>query len=268
MAACAFFYLAIFCSDGDPPQVLVVATLALIPLEFARALVTGVLADSFKESNGPRQALHVFLLSMLCLVGLLIILGVREKGITATFKWLTDPDTLKLFGVPMLIMVADGVVNILTFRGDPGTQARKLDTISNDSAAWLQLMVTRVPIVLALVYFLLLWFRRNGYAFAAWLPDPEMHFLREVAWSYCGCYFLGKAALIAHVQTSHYARTGRGLADVAWIRWLLRMPQKAPWRRKTRGSQPGANRPRVKSVLAFEEDVIRSAREKSESKRE
>ncbi|MEO8803536.1 MAG: hypothetical protein ABI375_09310 [Rudaea sp.] len=203
---------------------LVAATVALIRLELIRALVLGFLSDSFKQSNGPLQAPYIFLLSMLILLAILFFAYANKNGIVEAFNAITDPDTLKLIGIPMLIMLVDGVINILTFRGDSGRQARLLNTLSNDSAAWLGLMIARVPIELALAYVPLLWFKSDGYAFAAWLPDPDTKLLRMVGWSYTGCYFLGNAVLIAHVYTAHYARTGRGLLDVTWSHWLMRDP--------------------------------------------
>ncbi|HET8940565.1 MAG TPA: hypothetical protein VFN13_01075 [Rudaea sp.] len=266
MGAGAYFYLAIFYSHGDPPQMLVVATIALIPLELVRSVVLRSLADAFRQSRGPLQALRAFLFSMLCLFLVFVVARANERGVVDTFKAMTNPDTLITLGVPVLIMVIDGLLNILTFRGDPGKQARMLETLASDSAAWLQLMVARVPLAIALVYLLLFGFRSAGYAFAAWLPDPDSRILREVGWSYAGCYFLGKAVLIAHVQTPHYARTGRGLLDTAWIRWLLRKPQRAGSHSDIGSVTHAPIRPPVKSARAFEDDAIASLQEKSEAR--
>lgn len=265
MAACAFLYLAISFADDDPPEALVFATLALIPLELIRSLVFGALSGSFKASKGRLDALYVFLVSILFLAALLIFFGASEYGIVATFKFLIDPDVWKLLWLPVLIMAVDGVINILTFRGDPGRQARLLETISNDSFAWLALMVTRLPIALALVYLALFWLKSDGYGFAAWLPAPDTKLLRTAGWSYAGCYFLGKAVLIAHVHTAHYARTGRGLLDVAWIHWLLRDRKRNDWRGDKRAVEEATTRTREKSVLVFQEDVIRPVQKKSQA---
>jgi hypothetical protein len=34
---------------------------------------------------------------------------------------------------------------------------------------------------------------------------------------YLGCYFLGKAAVVAHVQTARFAATGKRLFDTRWM---------------------------------------------------
>lgn len=261
LAACAFFYLAIFVAADEPPKMLVVATLAIIPLEMARTLVLSLLSASFALGKRRLQAIYIFFAFLLFFFVGGFVDHAQKHGFADTFKAMIDPDFLKILGVPMLLMVVDGVINILAFRGDPHRQSELLDAINKESITWFGFMITRVPLAVLPTYIVLMSLKMPGFAIAGWVPDPSLYLLRVAGWTYVGCYFLGKAALIAQVHTARYARTGRGLFDATWARRIVGGRQPVKRRRDVEGAENDMSRPHEKQAPEPEQNVIRSAQD-------
>ena len=257
--ALGFLYLAQL-PGWQPSDTWMLGIAFLFPLDFVRALMLSLLGDSYKTSKGRLQAVQSFLLSMAILFGLGVFYAITQGGIKETFGFLTDPTVLQLFGLPILIMVIDGVIGIWAFRGDPARQADRLEAVAEDSIDWLMLAVGRVPFMIAAIYGLLMWIKSEGYGIASWVPDPSLDLLRAAALFYAAWYFLGKAALAAHVYTAHFARTGRRLLLAAWVQWILGQSKPDTERQE---AMRYAQRKRQRSVLAFEDRVVHSTREKS-----
>ncbi len=268
--AAGFIYLAQL-PDWQPSETWMLGIAFLFPLDFVRALVLAVLGESYKTSQGRWQAMQSFLLSVAILFGLGIFYGITQGGIKATFGFLTDPTVLQLFGLPIIVMVIDGVIGIWAFRGDPLLQADRLEAIAEDSIDWLVLTVGRTPFLFAPVYGLLYWIKSDGYAIASWVPEPSLDLLRTAGLFYGAWYFLGKAVLTARVYTAHFDRDRRRLLAAAWVQWILGQTKpaqsktsrtKAPDIRRREGprDQPPE---RMNSVLAFEDELIQSIKEKS-----
>jgi len=257
--AAGFIYLAQL-PDWQPSQTWMLGIAFLFPLDFVRALVLALLGESYKTSKGRWQAERSFLLSVAILLGLGIFYGITQGGIKETFGFLTDPTVLALFGLPILIMVIDGVIGIWAFSGDPLRQADRLEAIAQDSIDWLVLSVGRTPFILAPIYGLLYWIKSDGYAIASWVPEPSLDLLRTAGLLYGAWYFLGKAVLTAHVYTARFALTGKRLLAAAWVQWIL--VQSKPDTERQEAVRK-AQRKREKSVLGFEDKLIRSIKEES-----
>jgi hypothetical protein len=256
--AAGFIYLAQL-PDWQPSDTWMLGIAFLFPLDFVRALVLALLGESYKISQGRWQAVQSFLLSMAILLGLGIFYAITQGGIKETFGFLTDPTVLELFGLPILIMVIDGVIGIWAFRGDPIRQADRLQAIAEDTIDWLVLSVGRVPLMIAPIYALLAWMKSDAYGIAAWVPDPSLDLLRGAGLFYAAWYFLGKAALMANVYTAHFARTGKRLLAATWIQWIVGNSKKPDAKRQ----RAARYKPPVKSVLAFEDKMIQSIKENS-----
>jgi hypothetical protein len=257
--AAGFIYLAQL-PDWQPSETWTLGIVFLFPLDFVRALVLALLGESYKASQGRLQAVQSFLLSMAILLGLGIFYGITQVGIKETFGFLTDPTVLKLFGLPILVMVIDGVIGIWAFSGDPVCQADRLEAIAEDSIDWLVLAVGRMPFIVAAAYGLLYWIKSAGYATASWVPEPSIDLLRTAALFYAAWYFLGKAVLSAHVYTAHFSRDRRRLLAAGWIQWILGQSKPDTARQE---AVRYARRKREKSVRGFEDKMMRSIKEKS-----
>ena len=263
--AAGFVYLATL-PDWQPSTVWIYGMAFLIPLEFIRALILSFLGDAYKTGKGPLAAVQSFLLSMAILLALGIFYAITQGGISATFGFLTDPFVLQALGLPILIMVIDGVIGIWTFRGDPVWQAECIEAISEDSIDWLSLAVTRLPLVIAPIAGVLVWMKSNDFRIAAWLPEPSLDLLRSAGLLYAALYFAVKAVLVAHVHSAHFAATGARVLQAAWIQRIVKPKTQERDKYRSINSQTtneGYRQEPVKSVLAFEDDVIRSLKEKS-----
>lgn|GEM_PF-4319683 len=242
----------------------VLGMFCLIPLEFIRALVVSLLGTAYANGRDPQQVVRSFLISVAILLVLCIFYLIVEGGMDG-LRLLVTPALYKFMGLPLLICVVDGVFGILSFSGDPKLQAERLQAIAEDAMDWLGLAVLRVPFVILPVYGLLAWAGSAGLRFAAWVPMPSEGLAFRAALLYLAAYFLGKAVLVAYVQTARFALTQKRLLDVPWIEKLRNLGN-------ARGRQPDTEKeaaqryrdsPHAASVLHFEEDVIRSIKDKS-----
>jgi hypothetical protein len=217
LAAMIFFYQALIADWRRLPDEWIVGLILMGPLEFGRALILQLLGDAYKESTGPMQAAKSFLLSIGILLVLAIVFLFLKAGPKAAIDFLSQPLAYSAIGFPILILVIDSIVGIFVFKGDPHKQAIALDAIVDDSIDWLSLMLLRVPFVILPLYLVLLWAHSEGWRFAEWVPALTRGFAVRGIMFYLGCYFLGKAALVAHVQTARFAATGKRLFDTRWM---------------------------------------------------
>jgi hypothetical protein len=182
----------------------------LILFEGVRVLVLRILRDTLREYHGPWQAVKFFLLSMLILAGICLVLA------AFTFKWqifsiLADPHTWKLILPPLALILADGVVNVAFFRGDPQRAAVQLDAAADDAEDWIGLAIFPMLPLVAVACFLLFFLRDLGVSGLSWLPPPSIDIVRQAGLLYAALYFCGKALVLAHMHTAHFLRTGKRL---------------------------------------------------------
>jgi hypothetical protein len=150
------------------------ALLALIPLEFVRALVMTILGDSFEHYRSPRYAVKYFLLSLGILAAMLLGFAAYMLGLHEFIETMTTPHTWALILPVAALIVADGMISLYFFRGDPGCQAARLEAAADDVGNLLGLALYPTPLVLGAGYGILFALKQNGHAFAAWLPDPSV----------------------------------------------------------------------------------------------
>ena len=204
--------------DGTPQWIYGLA--ALVPVEYVRALMMSILGDAFRDYRNRGYAIGQFLLSVAILaVGLILaagyVLGVRglvlALGEAATWK----------FVLPLAaILVADGLITLYFFSGDPRVQAARLEAAADDIADLLGLTLYPTPIVLLLGCALLLAMKKNGIALALAVPDLTFDRLRTLGLCYFAAYFVAKAGVLAYVQTASFNRSGERLLGGSWLTWL------------------------------------------------
>jgi hypothetical protein len=182
----------------------------LILFEGVRVLVLRILYDTFHEYRGPWQAVKFFLVSLLILAGICLVLAIFMFKLQI-FAILADPWTWKIILPPLALIVADGVVSVACFRGDPQRTAAQLEAAADDAEDWLALAVFPTPLLVALAYAALFLLHARGTSGLGWLPPPSLETLRELSLLYAAAYFLGKAILLAHVHTAHFLGTGKRL---------------------------------------------------------
>jgi hypothetical protein len=220
----------------------------LVPFEFVRTLVYSILGDTFRTYESPRQAVRSFLLSMLILLVMGLIFGVYVLGFRDFFAAVTDLAILRIISVPAAILVADGIISVYFFRGNPRLQAVRIQAAADDLVDWLQLALFPTPFLLALLCAGLYWLRASGHIEGAWLPEVDEEAGRSAALLYAGYYFAGKAILLAHVHSAHFNGSGRRLLDARWIQWLTTKPEN----RKENALKETANQKQRWSVLQSE----------------
>lgn len=192
--------------------------LALIPLEYFRAIVLSILRDTYREYRTPAQATRFFLVSLGILVGLLLAWSVYAmKG--DWWAWISKPDVYRAIGVAVGLVAIDGVIGVAFFNGDPRVVAARLDAIAADIGDWVQLAGVQLPVVLALGYGAALIAREKSAEFA-WVPDPTSATTRSAALLYAAFYFAGKAALVAHAYGASFTRTGERVLGGRWVQWV------------------------------------------------
>lgn len=266
--AAGFIYQALIPGWRPSSETWIWGLFLLVPLEFIRALILSFLSDAYKTSSNPMQAVQSFLLSIAILFVLGIVYLIFEGGISDALSLLAEPFLYKLLGLPILIMVIDGVIGILSFGGDPRGQATRLNAIADDSIDWLSLAIFRLPFVIAPLYGLLAWASSAGWRIAAWVPGPSEDLAVRVGLFYLACYFLGKAVLVAYVQTANFAQTGKRLLDVPWMRWVRGNDNEKRQRFEGRDNEAESAEDykyskHSKSVLHFEDELIQSLKDKS-----
>jgi hypothetical protein len=252
-----------FAYDGSPVSMAwSLGMLCLIPLEVIRALIVSLLGTAYAEGRDPQQVVRSFLISVAILLVLCIFYLIVEGGMDS-LRLLVTPALYKFMGLPLLIAVVDGVFGILSFSGDPKLQAVRLQAIAEDAMDWLGLAVLRVPFVILPVYGLLAWAGSAGLRFAAWVPMPSEGLAFRAALFYLAVYFLGKAVLVAYVQTARFALTQKRALDVPWMKRVRNITGKSGPDTEKEAARRYRDSPHARSVLHFEEDVIRSLKGKS-----
>jgi hypothetical protein len=223
--AAGFVYFALDPDDaGDWARGL----LALVPLEFFRAIVLSILSETYREYRTPKQAVGFFLLSLAILVVIALAISLYVlKG--DWWAWITQPEVCHAIAFALALIAADGAIGVFFFRGDPRQLAARLEAVADDARDWVQLAGFQLPVVLALLYGFLLLLREAGRVMP-WLPDPTSETTISAALLYAAFYFLGKAMLLAHANTAGFNATGRRLLGVRWIQRLIWEKNKDPGR--------------------------------------
>ena len=193
--------------------------LALIPLEYFRAIVVSIQSETYRDYKTPKQAVRFFLLSLAILVAISLALSLYIlKG--DWWDWISTPDVYRAIAFALALIAVDGVIGVYFFRGDAKRLSARLEAVADDARDWVQLGAFQLPILLLLLYGVLLIVRETGHG-AAWVPYPSSVAARSAALLYAGFYFFGKATLLAHAQTAEFNRTGERLFGAEWIQFLI-----------------------------------------------
>jgi hypothetical protein len=216
----SLIWLAVQPQWDDSPD-WVTGLFVLIPFEAVRVIVLRILRDTFADFRTPWHAVKLFLLSLAILTVICLGFAFYVGGIGETLVALGHAQTWSVILPPAAIIVADGVIGLYFFRGDPLRQAARLDAISDDAEDWLALSIMRLPFVAVGLYALMIWLRSRGWAVPHWVPEPSLEAAREICLLCAAIYFAGKGVLMAHVWTAHFNRTGRRLLDAGWIRFVV-----------------------------------------------
>lgn len=250
--------------DWEPSEVWIYGLVALAPLDFVRALILSLLGDAYKKNTSPQSAIKDFLTSVAIMAGLFLVLAVCNAGPRATFETLAHPMFYEVAALPVLVMLLDCVFGILTFRGDRMRQAERLLAVSEDLAEWMMFSTFKMPILLLALIGLLALGKQDGWDWVQGLPDVDGRFMRQFGLFYLAWYFCIKALCAAYVHTAHFVQTGTGLLQARWVQWIFAIGSKQEEkttvsRRSVQRRSVDVSRPAPKSVLAFEEKVIREA---------
>lgn len=194
--------------------------LLLVPFEFVRNIVFWILRDAYQESRTSLQAVRFFLLSLLVLAGFVLIVVVFELGPRATLSALLDPQTWRIIVPPVALIVVDGVIGLLCFRGDPRCEAARLDAQGDDAHDWFTLAMYAVPLLVLLPCFVLFVVMQERGSLPAWLP-PGGDGARAVCLLFVAAYFAGKGLLLAQVHSARFMRTGRRVLAAGWVQFVL-----------------------------------------------
>lgn len=192
--------------------------LALIPLEYFRAIVLSILRDTYRDARTQAQAVRFFLVSLAILVVIALAIGVFVLN-SDGWSWISTPAVYRTMACAVGLAAIDGVVGVWFFRGDPRIASARLDAIAADAGDWVQLAGFQLPIVLALGYGLALLLRESGHGFA-WVPDATSGTIRSAALLHAAFYFAGKAVLIAHAYGASFARSGARVLGGRWVQWV------------------------------------------------
>jgi len=221
--AAGFVYFAL-----DPSQAADWARglLALIPLEYFRALVLYILRDTYREYRSPMQAARFFLLSLAILIGIALAISLYVlKG--DWWAWVSKPEVYRAIAFALALIAVDGVIGVYFFRGDPKQLSARLEAVADDASDWVQIGGFQLPIVLGLALGLIVILRETGHGFA-WFPEATPELLQSAGLLYAAFYFLGKAVLLAHANTAAFNTTGRRVFGASWIQRLIWEKNKNP----------------------------------------
>lgn len=223
--------------------------LALIPLEYVRAIVLSILSDTYRQYRTPVQAVRFFLLSLAILTAIALAISLYVlKG--DWWAWIAKPEVHRALAAALALIAVDGVIGVYFFRGDPKRLAARLEAVADDARDWVQLAGFQLPIVLALLYGALLLLREARHVLP-WLPDPDSETMMSAALFYAAFYFFGKALLIAHASTAAFNASGRRVLGAPAIQWLIWEKNKDP---KLSAANERAAARRRQAVLAGEAD--------------
>ena len=248
VAIAAGFVHAALTSQWIESETWVYGLLLLVPFEFVRTLVYSILGDTFRNYENPIQAVRSFLLSMLILLVLGLVFGVYVLGFRDFFAALTDLTILRIISVPAAILLADGIITLYFFRGNPRIQAVRIQAAADDLADWLQLALFPTPFVFGLIWAGVYWLRSRVTVDGAPGPQLDEETVRGAALLYAGYYFAGKAVVLAHVNSAFFYGSGRRLLGARWIQWLTTKPEN----RKESALEEAANQKHRWSVLQSE----------------
>jgi hypothetical protein len=210
--------------------------------------VYSIVGDTFRSYEGPMQAVRSFLLSMLILLVMGLVFGIYVMGFRDFFAAVTDLAILRIISVPAAILIADGIITLYFFRGNPRIQAVRIQAAADDFVDWLQLALFPTPFVIGLLWAGLYWLRVSGHVDGAWPPEVDEETLRSAGLLYAAGYFAGKAILLAHVHSAHFNGSGRRLLGPRWVRWLTTKPEN----RRDNALKEAANEKQRCSVLQSE----------------
>jgi len=192
----------------------------LIPLEFVRALVASILGDTFKNYRSAAYAVNYFLLSLGILAAMLLGFAAYMLGMHDFIQTMASARTWQLVLPVAAIIVADGLIALYFFRGDPGCQAARIEAAADDYGQLLGLAVWPTPLVIAAIYGILFYFKQDGRAFAAWLPEFSVERLRAAAFFYAAGYFVMKGVIAVYVNTATFNASGRRLLGGGWVGFI------------------------------------------------
>ena len=199
---------------------------ALVPLEFARAVVLETLGDAYKNYQAPKQAVHKFLVSIGSLVVVGIVWAMFNIGLDAPFALLANSRVQHLLGIPAIVLVAECAVTLYLFRGDAHGEAARIQAAADDAYDWIFLATFYVPPLLLVAFLPLL--KWDASALEAWFdnPDRDVTILLPPLLFYGAAYFCAKAVMLSYVHTARFDRTGERMLGAGWIqRLLLRSPE-------------------------------------------
>lgn len=195
--------------------------LLLIPFEFVRALAISIVGDTFARWQNARQATRQVLFSLAILAGIVLAVAFAKMSLRDLFAVLASPATWKILLPPTAIIVADAVISVRFFRGDPQRASARMQAVADDAAELLFLSLYPTPLLVAGAYAGLLALQAHGVAIAAWVPPVGAASLRALALYYAAAYFVLKAVVAARVYTAAFNRSGVRLFGGEWVRLLL-----------------------------------------------
>ena len=220
LAAAGFVFLALQ-PQWDDAGDWVIGLFILAPLEFVRLIVLWILRDTYKDYRNPSHAVHWFLVAIAILAAICFGFALYSIGIREVFTALSDWQTWRIILTLAGLIIADGVIGLYFFRGNAKVQAARLDALSADALDWLVLGGIYLPIAGGISYGLLLLLRSLDFAIPDWVPNPSGESFRQLSQLCAAAYFLGKAILVAQIQTAQFDRTGRRLLSAGWIQFIL-----------------------------------------------
>jgi len=220
LVAGSLIYAALEADWDESPQ-WAYAVLALPPAEFARILIVSLLGDAFSKSD-RRSAMNHFLLSVTILAAIIMLIAVLGcvMGVRDVINVVSAPRTWKFMLPVTTAMIADGVIALWFFSGDPSEQSARLEASAADAVDLLGLMLYPTSLLIAASYGVLIWLKEKDFAIAAWVPPVTVDSVRSLALGYSAAYFVAKACIFAYAQTAYFKRNGERLLGGSWLTWL------------------------------------------------
>ena len=244
LMAAGLTWFALATSPDDPGEWLI-GLIALIPLEFIRAVSFWILRDAYKEYRSPMRAVRFFLVSLAAVSLICLIITVLELGPRDTLDVLGDARTWRVIGLPLALVALDGSIGLLCFRGDRALEAARLEAQGDDAQDWFSLALLAVPFVLigsAVVFIVLPRFGSEP----AWLPRGD-EALFDVGALFLALYFAGKGLVLAQVHGARFQSTGRRVLSVPWVQFLL---QKGADKRRANAAVEAKKAEERRAILA------------------
>lgn len=184
------------------------------PFEIVRLVVLDDLAKAYQQYFSTGHALRSFALKTFPLLfffaGLFAFYWVIAFGLASLINALSQPWIWAAVLVPATLIVAESAVGLGFYRGDPQSQAARLEAMAADARAWFGLALLFFALILVL--FLL--------AAIGQVPGVAIIVVLFVL-LFPALYFAGKAVVLAQVNTAYFKRTGRRALDAPWILHLM-----------------------------------------------